>query len=284
VFTDKLIIVAKEENGKYTLDVKPNVFGKIPIVYYDIDKPAWYYVQRYIDRLEKLYSGHADTNDYFGSPALKLKGPIENPPDKDTAGKIFQFKAEIGQDGKPAYGDMEYLTWPLAPESIKMEIDNLKDVIYSLTSTPDLSFNNIKGVGNLSGLAIKLMFMDAEMNAMNYQEIFDEGLTRRFSLLKSMLSMLNYASKAEFDNLEIDFQFGSILPKDEKELIEMLSTARMGKALISERTAAKNVPFVDDVDKELEEMDAESEKEAQRALQITESFNPPADQNEDNQE
>jgi len=130
----------------WQVEKKENLYGKIPVIYYEQAEPEWTDVQSEIDRVEMLISKFADTNDYFGAPIIKLKGKIKNPPEKGEIGKTLQFEGEPGKEGKIEYGDADYLTWKHAPEATELEYKTLKDIIYSITSTPDLSFNNVQGL------------------------------------------------------------------------------------------------------------------------------------------
>lgn len=46
---------------------------------------------------------------------------------------------------------------------MKLEIDTLLRMIYTITQTPDISFDTVKGIGAVSGVALKLLFMDAHL-------------------------------------------------------------------------------------------------------------------------
>src|SRR5690606_11958975 len=136
-----------------------NVFGKIPAVYLSQDHPEWWEVQEMIDRVEMTLSKFADTNDYFAHPMFKAKGDLKSMPSKDETGKMVKLPIVETINGNLVEADIDFLTWDHAPEAIKMEIESWKDLIYGLSDTPDLSFNNVKGIGNISGIALKLMFL-----------------------------------------------------------------------------------------------------------------------------
>jgi len=183
------------------------------VIYYDRDEPEWESVQTEIDKIEMLLSKFSDTNDYFGAPTLKIFGKIINPPEKGEVGRTLRFKGEQGAEGKIEYGDAKYLTWEHAAESIKIEYDILKDIIYSMTSTPDLSFNNVKGLTQTSGETLKFLFMDAILKAKSSEELFGEALTRRINLLKAMLGVVSVKDKQNLDELDIAIEFGMYCQK-----------------------------------------------------------------------
>lgn len=257
--SDKIIYSTYKDNN-WEVEEKPNLFKKIPIIYYSQSKPEWYDVQSEIDRLEMLISKHADTNDYYSSPMLKIYGKLEKPPEKGEIGKMLQFKEEI-IEGKSIHGDANYMTWDHSPESIKLEAQNLKEIIYSITSTPDLSFNNVKGLGKVSAEALKFMLMDSILKAKNKEEIFGEGLTRRINLLKAMIgNVTNITEKKSMEELNISIAFGNIIPQDIMETIKALSTARAGDVIMSEKTAVAKNPLIENAEVENERLEEERNK------------------------
>jgi len=240
----------------------PNPFGKIPIIYYAQEQSEWKDVESLIERYEEHISKHADENDYYGSPIMKIKGKMVKPPDKSQTGKILQFESQTTGDGKDViYGDAEYLTWDREPESITFEGNNLKDLIYTLTSTPDVSFSSVKGISSLSGIALKLLFFDATLKSMNHQEVFGEGLARRVNLVKQMLSITNVAIEAATQAMEVTVKFQDPTPQDIKEAIETLTEGLAGQPVMSRKTALRNNPLVTDVKTEETEMDEDEKRE-----------------------
>ena len=244
----------------WQVEKKENLYKKIPVIYYEQAEPEWASVQSEIDRIEMLISKSADTNDYFGAPTLKIKGKITNPPEKGEVGKMLRFTGETGPEGKTEYGDAEYLTWEHVPEAVKLEYENLKDIIYSITSTPDLSFNNVQGLTKTSGEALKFIFMDSILKAKDKEEIFGEGLTRRINLLKAILSVTDMKSKKSLEEMDISIQFGDILPQSVTEIVKSLSTARGGDAIMSQDEAVRQNPLVSDAEEDIKRMEEEKGK------------------------
>jgi SPP1 family phage portal protein len=250
----KTIFLRKAGDGAWEVQKTPNPIGKIPVIYYRQEKPEWADVQNLIDQLEKTVSDHSDTNAYFASPAVKSKGKLLNAPDKGEIGKFFQLAPEKSVDGKTEWGDIEYMTWDQTPESLQLEIDNLKEFIYSMTSTPDISFNNVKGLGTVSGIALKLMFLDALLKSDEKAEIYGECFDRRNNLLIAMLSALNTKLAKEFSELDVSVEFHDPLPGDISELIETLTTATGGEPIMSQESAVAKNPLVTDVTDEMEKI------------------------------
>jgi SPP1 family phage portal protein len=208
----------------------PNNIGKIPVIYYP-HPIEWADVQSMIERLEKKMSNHADTNDRFDSPILFAEGDVLGFPDKDDSGKLL-----IGKNGAKA----NYLTWDNAPESMRMEIENLFKLIYSMTNSADFSFEQVKGLGDLSGVALKMIFMDTHMKAAINEELLGESVQRRYNFLKAALIMIDPKLKPAA-NLKIKPKFEYFLPENVKEKVDILNTA-LAAGLISKETAVGLMP------------------------------------------
>ncbi len=275
IYTATKFIFYEKSGSKWDAIVDiPNQYGKIPIIYYTQETAEWKDVQTLIDRYENHISTHADENDYYSAPIILIKGNMLKPPDKTQTGKLLQFKPTESPDGKGwDYGDAKYLTWDNEPQSMKMEGDNLKDLIYTLTSTPDISFSSVKGITNLSGIAIKMMFFDATLKALNHQETFGEGFTRRFNLMKTILSFTQVASKGQLTEVSATPQFQDPTPRDIKENIAVLSEALAGDPVMSEDTALRNNLLVTDVEKEKEKMKEDRERKSASSGFEAGSFN-----------
>lgn len=232
---------------------KPNPIGKIPVIYYSQSIPEWYLVQKMIERLETLISNFGDTNDYFGSPMVFVEGNITGFASKGEQGKVLQ-----GEKGSKA----EYLSWDSAPEAIKLEIETLIELIHTCTQTPNISFSQMKGLGNLSGVALKLLFMDAHMKVENKIEELGEMFQRRINLLKSMCAIADVSLEDAKRNLSIEPVFRPYMPRNEKEEMETLTIGTGGKAVMSQKTAMENNPYVADVERELALLEEEGKAAA----------------------
>lgn len=227
------------DTWEVTTEVNP--LGKIPVIYYSQPHPEWYDVEKLIERTETLHSNHADTNDYFGSPMVFVQGDVTGFAKKGESGKVL-----IGKNGATA----NYLSWDSSPASIKLESDTLDDYIHYMTGTPKISFENLKGIGAVSGIALKLMFMDAHMYAADKEEDFGKGIQRRLNFLKTALAKINTTLEAA-TSMSIKPKFTYYLPQNVEETISTLMQATGGKQILSVESAVEQNPLVVDKDEEL---------------------------------
>lgn len=252
-------IITAYKDGGWIISEEKNLVGIIPIVYAEIESPEWEDIVTLLDKIENRLSRLIDTNDYFSEPILKSYGAT-NLPNKNTVGKQIEFDMSVDADtGKVYHGDAEYLTWQQTVESIRLELDELKNEILSGTSTPDLTFDNMKGLGNLSGVAIKLMFMDAFLKREDNMEIFEPVVSRCISVVRHMIcNVTDVIYKSQLEDIDIEVEFGSILPDDLREEIEILSLASGGKPVNSQKTITARSRFTKDAEEEYKQIQKES--------------------------
>lgn len=230
---------------------KPIEIGKIPVVYAHQEALEWQDVQGLIDRLEKLLSNFSDTNDYHAAPKIFTTGEIYGFSKKGETGALIE-----GEPGATA----QYLAWANAPESVKLEIATLLNLIYTLTQTPDISFDSVKGLSATSGIALKLLFMDAHLKVEDKQEIFDEYMQRRINLLKSFISKLSTGLAVACESLDIEPEITPYMIDDDMAKITLLVTANGNKPLISQKLSAKLSGLSQDPEADFTQIEDESTK------------------------
>lgn len=247
IYTDaKKYLLTKGDQG-WAMVQEVNTTGKIPVIYYDQENPEWSDVQELIERAELFLSNHSDTNDYNGSPLLFVEGKINGFASKGERGKVLQ-----GESG----AKVNYVSWTQSIESLKLEWEILRSLIFDLTSTPDISIEQMKSLGTYSGTALKMLFLGAHLKAADKEEFFGKSIQRRINFMKEALGKFN-TKYAEASQINVCPKFEYYLPKNYQEIIETLSTATGGKPTMSQRTAVRMNPFVSDTETEIEEISKE---------------------------
>lgn len=248
LYTATNIYKGVDAGNGYKVTPETNVVGKIPVIYYSQPLPEWADVEDAIERLEVSMSNTADTNDYFGSPMITVEGEIEGFADKGESGKVLILK-----NG----GKADYLTWDQAPEAVKFEVEQLRQEIYTQTSTPNISFQEMKSLGTYSGIALKMLFLDAHMKAARKEAgSFGEGIQRRMNYIKAALAVISIKFKTT--QLAIEPKFEYFLPKDDLETMQVLAAAAgPGVAMLSQKSAVSLNPLVENPDEELKQLEDE---------------------------
>ncbi|MDR2139777.1 MAG: phage portal protein [Tannerella sp.] len=263
-YTDRDIRLWINRNGRWeTAEGYPvrNVTGKIPIVYGCQPAVEWEDVQSLIDRLEKLLSNFADTNDYHASPKIVVKGEVTGFSKKGETGAILQLEGD-----NP---DARYLSWEHAPESVKLEIDTLLRMIYTVTQTPDISFDSVKGLGALSGVALKLLFMDAHLKVQEKMEIFDDFLQRRLSIIQAYVGQFDTKLQNACRRLTVEPEITPYMIEDEQAAVSLLMDANGNRPVASQRLTVQRLGWAEDAEMECRQIAEETELHAYR-----DAFNP----------
>ncbi|MDP2234984.1 MAG: phage portal protein [Bacteroidales bacterium] len=238
IFTKDNIFRCVRKDVGWDVTPEKNMIGKIPIIYFRQEKEH-HGVQQLIEREEHIASVTADVNDYFASPAVVITADVlKNIPEKGEAGKIYV------KDSKD--GDVSYLTVDSAPELKKMEIDYLQGHILSKSFTPNIDFETMKSLSNVSGKALKQMMALAEIKANKHKEYHDEMIDRFISLLKAAIgNVLDVSLKTECDKLIVDAQFQSPFGEDVAEIITNLVNS-IDSGMMSEETGRELNPMISD--------------------------------------
>lgn len=260
IYTDKERIVITNEQAKTysVIETKPHGFDRIPVVYLNQSVPEWEDVKTLIDRFEVALSKLGGSNDYAGYPLLKLYGEVLSMPDRNDDGKTLRFPMKEVDDtsGKTIHGDAEFLTANNAAESVELELEKLYSLIHAMSSTPDIAFENLKGLGAMSGIALKLMFLDAiikaKMNEGDNRTMIERCLNIIASGVKTTIN-----TKLSKQDLLVSVQFNSILPNDLKEAVEIATTAVNG-GVMSKETAINYLDMVEDKEGEIEKINKQT--------------------------
>lgn len=230
----------------------PNPYGKIPVIYYSKPNPIWASVQTMINRLETVISNFADTNDYHASPTLVFLGA-----------RVKGEFMEKGEQGKAVSltgdkADAKYVTWDHSVDAIQLEIDTLVNFIFSLTQTPNISFEEMKQLGALSGVAFDRVFLDAHLAARNEIEGgYGECLQRDIHLQKALAVSLNPSELSRHaEALSISFEIPHFKLDDLDADVD-LSIKAKGGGLISQETAIEMSGLVSNARDEVEKIKAE---------------------------
>lgn len=228
-------------------------FKKLPVIYMYRPEAYCEKIKSLRVRLEKLLSNYADCIDYHFFPILMLYGDVQQ-----LSG---EFKNRVVQLlGNNA--NAQYLTWNQASETVKYEAETLFSQIYSLTNTPRISFDSLKGTGSaVSGIAFDYVFMSTHLNVENLNETVGEFMQRRVNFLVSALGSVNTTLEAASETIDVDVQMQPYKLEDIKDKIDTAIKAKNGEIWSQQRA----ITFVGNVDSALDEIEAikEDQKDKQ---------------------
>lgn len=238
-------------------------FKKMPVIYMYRPEAYCEKIKSLRVRLEKLLSNYADCIDYHFFPILMLFGNVEN-----FSGEFKNRVVELTGQGANA----QYLTWSQTSETVKLELDQLIEKIYSMTGTPRISFENLKGSGNiLSGVAFRYAFMGAHMAVENHAEVVGEFMQRRVNFLISALGSINASLEAASETIDVDVQIQPYTIDNLMDNIEIAVKAIQG-GVWSQKHGIMFAGNIDNLQDELNQIKEEQAEREQTALD-KEKFN-----------
>lgn len=256
-FTDE-VHYKWQENGAGWINVTndPIKLMKIPCVYAYRHTPLWEGLQQLRHELEYTLSRNSDTIAYNASPILKVVGDMKGEEAKGEGRRIFRVK-----DG----GDVSYVSWSQAIDAIKYQVEEMIRLYYMQAQVPDISFENLKGVGGIGYDARQMYLADISFKVGDESGAFIEAFEREGSIIKAYLKILNPKWASDIDNLIISYKITAYIPNDESAMVDRLQKANGGKALMSHRESIVASNFSADPDATLKEI--KQEQAEQLALQ-----------------
>lgn len=233
----------------WEIETYQNPTGKINIIFYQQEK-AWMGVQLRAEREEMLDSKTGDINNYFSDPmAAATADVIENLKDPDGIGTLIQY---FGKDSR-----FEYIDPPLSSETREAEKKDLKSSILEDSLTPDLSFEGMKGLGTLSGEAIRRALIIGYIKRLKNLEIYDIAVDREIQVIIAILKFLHPDKVKLLDELVISFEFQEPFEEDKQTKWACIGTA-YSDGIISLSTAVRLLGITDKPDEEVEKILKES--------------------------
>lgn len=259
VYSDRYVYQYTDNGTDWVLDNEgPKLHGytKIPLVYYRQDESEWEIVQWAIERAEDCLSNWGDSNDYFGTPKYFIKGKLKGFAEKAEQGAVFEGDKDTS---------MNVLSWDNSPQSVTGEINTLMSIIFSYSRCADISFERMKELGNnTSGAAIRLMFTDPHMNAADKTELFGEMFTRRSNIVANGICNAGIIKKgiplSVANSVEFEPIFTPFIPKNDVEMLQMISNATGGASSTSRKRAIELNPINDDPQRIEQEMNEEQQQ------------------------
>lgn len=229
------------------IESRPHYFGIVPIAIYknnEAETGDFENVISLIDAYDKLESDSLNDFEYFCDAYLALIGFTAEAEDVAEMKQNRVILLDKDTDAKWLIKDEQDST----VENLKIRID--KD-IHKFSKCPNLSDENF--AANASGVAIKYKLVGTENLISVKERKFKKGLQRRLELI----SLIQGVKLAGFDWRAIDITFTRNLPSNDTEIAEVVNKL---SNVVSKETLLAQIPFVEDVQAELDRLDKEQEK------------------------
>lgn len=248
-------------NGYNLIEEYPHLFNHCPVItFHNIDNIADFEcVDELIDAYDELISMSIDEITEFRMAYLAILSEVEM--EDDSLQKAKTHGAIYLND--PA-AKIEYITKNLNDVFYENAKITIEKNIYKFSSTLDMSEESFTGA---SGEARKWKLLAIENKAQATERLVIKALRHQFKLIADYLEI---KKGKKMDALGVQVIFNRNLPSEIGQIVEENSKL-VGQ--VSQRTLLSRLPFISDVEKELQQLEEES---GDAYLQAFQSLQNPA--------
>ena len=235
--------------GFTLLDYKPNFYGQVPITVFSLNREWESIFDKVItlqDAYNTLLSAEVDDFQAFCDAYLVLEGIDDI--DEDSLHLMKTNRVLALPDG----GKASFLYKTISDTQVENMLDRIENSIRKISATPDFTDSSF---GTQSGVAIRYKLINFENKASKIEKLMTKALQRRIELICSILSI----SDGEEIWRDIQIIFTRNLPVDYQDLSSMINQLR---GLVSNKTLISQLPFVTDVDAEMDAVAEQNEANA----------------------
>ena len=227
-----------------TQEVEPHYFGEVPFsIFYLTDDAESIFscIISLQDAYNKLVSDSVNDWESFVDAYMVLKNITA---DADDIAAMKENRILMLDDD----ADAAYLTKSSTDTQVLSLLEEINTAIHTISCSPDFNSAEFNG-GVSSGVAIQYKLVGFNNLASNIEAQFRKALTKRFDLLNNVFALL------DSDTYAVDITFTHNLPADTTAIADNITKLR---GLVSDRTLLSQVPFVHDVNAELEYLEEQN--------------------------
>ena len=237
----------KLNTGLSLLEEYPHYFSMVPVAIFKNNEDEtgdFEQVISLIDAYDKMESDSLNDFEYFVDAYLALYGFTA---DSEDIAQMKENRVLLMDEGTSA----EWLTKQTSDAYVENMKNRLDKDIHKFAKCPNMSDEEF--ASNASGIAIKFKLLGTENLVSIKERKFKRGLQQRLELM----SMINSVLREGFDWRAIDIVFTRNIPSNDTDIANMVNTL---KDIVSEETLLAQIPFVEDVQTELEKLKKEREE------------------------
>ena len=237
----------KLNTGLSLLEEYPHYFSMVPVAIFknnEEESGDFERVISLIDAYDKMQSDSLNDFEYFVDAYLALYGFTA---DSEDVAQMKENRVLLMDEGTSA----EWLIKQVNDAYVENMKNRLDKDIHKFAKCPNMSDQEF--ASNASGIAIKFKLLGTENLVSIKERKFKRGLQQRFELM----SMINNVLSEGFDWRAIDINFTRNIPSNDTDIADMVNTL---KDIVSEETLLAQIPFVEDVQAELERVKTEREE------------------------
>lgn len=243
-------------NGFHLIEETPHYFNHCPVIaFHNTDDLADFEcVDELIDAYDELISMSMDEITEFRMAYLAILSEVEL--EEDTLQQAKTHGAIYLNDSN---SKIEYITKNLNDVFYENAKATIEKNIYKFSATLDMSEESFTGA---SGEARKWKLLAIENKAQAAERLFSKAICHQFQLMSDYFAI---KQGKYMDPLGVQLIFNRNLPSEVGQIVEENSKL-VGQ--VSQRTLLSRLPFISDVEKELEQLEAEQGDAYLKAFQM----------------
>lgn len=261
VITDDTVYTYEFKNDKLSLiNEELNVFNRVSIIEYwnkVNQKGDFESVVSLINAYNLLQSDRVNDKEQYVDSLLVLYGTLAG----DNSEEKLKTAKELKRLGllELSEGDkVEYLSKTFHEADVELLKKSIIEDIHKISKVPNLTDENF--AGNSSGVAMKYKLLGLEQLAQTKEEYYRIGLKERIKLYANILNIKMIS--IDVDNIEMTFIRS--LPVNELEVAQLITYLNN---VVSQKTLLSLLPFVENVDNEIERVEEQKQNNLKIAQQ-----------------
>lgn len=253
VYSDSTIqhYLMEGKDGALTLiQEEPHFFSQCPanVFYLPDNKSIFDCVMGLQDSANEVLNAEVDELNYFADAYLVFSGlDVES----DDLKSMKELRAFVLPEGASA----QWLTKSPNDTQVENILKRIQDSIYRIAACPDFSSESFVG-GVSSGIAIQYRLTGMETRAAKIAAEMKKALQRRVEIITGIASLK--MGEEVFRDIKIEFKRN--IPEDMTNMINVVNSL---KGTVSDATLLSQLPFIDDVNAEIEALQAQKQENLQ---------------------
>lgn len=238
----------RRERSHLRIDGKPYNFEETPFIpfkYNEEELPLLQFIKPLIDDYDLLKSD--DANTLLDSPnAIMVLQNYDGEDLGEFRRNLAQYKAVKVTDN----GGLDIKSAPVVTDAVNAHLERTRKDLYEAGRGVDTQRQSL---GNLSGVALKFLYADLDLDCSGIETEFAAGFERLFGFLKVWMSL---TGQGDFFGEEAQIILNRDILINEAEAIEGCAAST---GMLSKRTILENHPWVERAGEEEERLQAEKQ-------------------------
>lgn len=261
-YTDTERIKWRLEGSEWKqIDRNPDIqLLKIPGVYIYRNRPIWDGLTGIRNEIEYTMSRNSDVIAYNSAPVLKVAGQVKGTEDKGETRRVY--RVENG-------GDVSYVSWTQAIEALKYHVTTLLNMFWSQAQMPDISFDNMKDLGNIGFDARQTLLTDAHLKVGDEAGVWIEALEREGNVIKAFLKLMKPEWSDDLDAIDIEHIITPFIQNNETSEAERILKLNGNKPVMSHLESIRYAGYSTDPEYTLRQIQEEEKIDSStRAIRV----------------